>query len=84
MKLLYLILVSTFLFSCSAKWHYNKAIKKGMEITNKSDTIRITTIDSIPIIQHDTITPQNQGEIHKACGIGCHVVEVVFHAKKNT
>jgi hypothetical protein len=47
-----------FLFSCSAKWHYNKAIKKGMEITNKSDTIRITTIDSIPIIQHDTIVYQ--------------------------
>jgi hypothetical protein len=58
MKLLYLILVSIFLFSCSAKWHYNKAIKKGMEITNKSDTIRITTIDSIPIIQHDTIVYQ--------------------------
>ena len=58
MKLLYLILVSIFLFSCSAKWHYNKAIKKGMEITTKSDTIRITTIDSIPIIHHDTIVYQ--------------------------
>ena len=29
-----------------------------MEITTKSDTIRITTIDSIPVIQHDTIVYQ--------------------------
>ena len=47
-----------FLCSCSAKWHYKKAIKKGLEITTKSDTIRITTIDSIPVIQHDTIVYQ--------------------------
>jgi len=53
----YLIL-SLFIYSCSAKWHYNKAIKKGLEITTKSDTIRITTIDSIPVIQHDTIVYQ--------------------------
>jgi len=53
----YLIL-SLFIYSCSAKWHYNKAIKKGLEITTKSDTIRVTTIDSIPVIQHDTIVYQ--------------------------
>jgi hypothetical protein len=41
--------------SCSAKWHYNKAIKKGLEIVNKSDTIRITTIDSIPVIRDSVI-----------------------------
>ena len=52
MKYLVLLL---FVYSCSAKWHYNKAIKKGLEITTKSDTIRITTIDSIPVIKHDTI-----------------------------
>lgn len=52
MRYLSLILL---LCSCSAKWHYNKAIKKGLEITTKSDTIRITTIDSIPVIKHDTI-----------------------------
>jgi len=46
------------LCSCSAKWHYKKAIKKGLEITTKTDTIRITTIDSIPVIQHDTIVYQ--------------------------
>jgi len=53
----YLILI-LLLYSCSAKWHYNKAIKKGLEITTKSDTIRITTIDSIPVIKHDTIVYQ--------------------------
>jgi hypothetical protein len=54
MRIFNLILIC-FICSCSAKWHYNKAIKKGLEITNKSDTIRITTIDSIPVIKHDTI-----------------------------
>jgi hypothetical protein len=49
------LLIVLFFCSCSAKWHYNKAIKKGIEITTKSDTIRITTIDSIPVIKHDTI-----------------------------
>ena len=52
MKYLVLLL---FIYSCSAKWHYNKAIKKGLEITTKSDTIRITTIDSVPVVKYDTI-----------------------------
>ena len=43
------------LFSCSAKYHYNKALKKGLEELISSDTIRISTIDSIPVIKHDTI-----------------------------
>ena len=43
------------LFSCSAKYHYNKALKRGLEVTQTSDTIRISTIDSIPVIKHDTI-----------------------------
>lgn len=50
----YLILI-LLLYSCSAKWHYNKAIKKGLEIVNKSDTIRIITIDSIPVIRDSVI-----------------------------
>lgn len=54
MKIYNIILI--FLFcSCSAKWHYNKAIKKGLEIVNKSDTITITTIDSIPVIRDSVI-----------------------------
>lgn len=52
------IILICFICSCSAKWHYKKAIKKGLEITTKTDTIRITTIDSIPVIQHDTIVYQ--------------------------
>ena len=54
MKVIYIICVLT-LFSCSAKYHYNKALKKGLQVTQTSDTIRISTIDSIPVIKHDTI-----------------------------
>ena len=54
MRIYSLIFVLT-LFSCSAKHHYNKAIKKGLEAVKTSDTIRIATIDSIPVIKHDTI-----------------------------
>ena len=54
MRICSLFLILT-LFSCSAKYHYRKALKKGLEVTKTSDTIRITTIDSIPVIKHDTI-----------------------------
>jgi len=54
MKVIYIICVLT-LFSCSAKYHYNKALKRGLQVTQASDTIRISTIDSIPVIKHDTI-----------------------------
>ena len=54
MKAIYIICVLT-LFSCSAKYHYRKALKKGLEVVKTSDTIRITTIDSVPVIKHDTI-----------------------------
>ena len=54
MRLFSLFLILT-LFSCSAKYHYRKALKKGLELTQTSDTIRISTIDSIPVIKHDTI-----------------------------
>ena len=54
MKVIAIICVLT-LYSCSAKYHYNKAIKRGLQVTKTSDTIRIATIDSIPVIKHDTI-----------------------------
>ena len=54
MKAIYIICVLT-LFSCSAKYHYRKALKKGLEVVKTSDTIKITTIDSVPVIKHDTI-----------------------------
>ena len=50
------------LISCSApkraQWHYKKALKNGLQVVQDSDTIRITTIDSIPVIMNDTIVWQ--------------------------
>ena len=47
------------LLSCSserkAQYHYKKALKHGLKIVNDSDTIRITTLDSFPVIKNDTI-----------------------------
>ena len=54
MRFYSLICVLT-LFSCSANYHYRKALKKGLEPLISSDTIRIATIDSIPVVKHDTI-----------------------------
>lgn len=54
MRICSLFLILT-LFSCSANYHYRKALKKGLEVVKTSDTIRITTIDSIPVIKHDTL-----------------------------
>ena len=54
MKIIAIICVLT-LFSCSANYHYRKALKKGLEVVKTSDTTRITTIDSVPVIKHDTI-----------------------------
>ena len=55
-----LSLISTiFATSCSApkraQWHYKKALKNGLQVVQDSDTIRIATIDSIPVIKNDTI-----------------------------
>ena len=54
MKVIYIICVLT-LFSCSANYHYRKALKKGLQVVKTSDTIRITTVDSVPVIKHDTL-----------------------------
>lgn len=43
------------LFACSSSYHLNKAIKKGYRCEEVSDTIQITSIDSIPVIVHDSI-----------------------------
>ena len=52
MKYLVIILL---LSSCSASYHLNKAIKKGYTCEETGDTIRIMSVDSIPIIINDTI-----------------------------
>lgn len=54
MRIYSLICVLT-LFSCSAKHYYQKALKKGLEPLISSDTIRIATIDSIPVVRNDTV-----------------------------
>lgn len=50
-----ILITSIILCSCSAQYHLNKAIKKGYSCEQTGDTIRITTLDSIPVIIHDSI-----------------------------
>ena len=54
---LFIIIISILLYSCSAQYHLNKAIKKGYvcEDTLQMDTIRIATIDSVPVIVNNEI-----------------------------
>jgi len=54
MKILSLIL-AIFVTSCTANYHLRKAIEKGYRCDEVGDTIRITSIDSIPYILHDSI-----------------------------
>lgn len=53
------LLVLSLLFSCSdakkAQYHYKKALKYGLELVQDSDTIRIISVDSIPVLINDTI-----------------------------
>jgi hypothetical protein len=60
LSIIILSLISTiFATSCSApkraQWHYKKAVKNGLQVVQDSDTIRITTLDSFPIVHNDTI-----------------------------
>ena len=50
-----ILLLLFVLYGCSAQYHLNKAIKKGYACEQTGDTIRITTLDSIPVIVNDTI-----------------------------
>ena len=53
------ILILTLLYGCSdakkAQYHYKKALKYGLELVQDSDTIRIISVDSIPVVVNDTI-----------------------------
>ena len=59
MKLIYAFFIVCAVVSCSserkAQWHYSKALKNGLKLIQDTDTIRITTIDSFPVIRHDSI-----------------------------
>lgn len=58
-KISFLFIFVLTLFSCSserkAQYHYKKALKHGLKVVQDSDTIRITTLDSFPVIKNDTI-----------------------------
>jgi hypothetical protein len=53
------LLILSLLFSCSdakkAQYYYKKALKYGLELVEDSDTIRIISVDSIPVVVNDTI-----------------------------
>ena len=59
MKIIYAILITFAVVSCSserkAQYHVRKALKHGAKLTQDSDTIRITTIDSFAVIRNDSI-----------------------------
>ena len=59
MKIVFTVLLAFAVVSCSserkAQYHVRKALKHGAKLTQDSDTIRITTIDSFPVIIHDSI-----------------------------
>lgn len=50
-----IILISLFATSCSLNYHLRKAIKKGYKCEEVGDTIRITTVDSFPVIKNNEI-----------------------------
>jgi PBP1b-binding outer membrane lipoprotein LpoB len=59
MKIIYAIFITFAVVSCSserkAQYHVKKALKHGAKLIQDTDTIRITTIDSFPVIRHDSI-----------------------------
>jgi len=59
MKLIYAILITLAVVSCSserkAQYHVKKALKHGAKLIQDTDTIRITTLDSFAVIRYDSI-----------------------------
>ena len=55
MRVIFGIAISVILASCSAHYHIVKAIKKGYKCDETSDTITISSIDSIPYVLRDSI-----------------------------
>lgn len=50
-----ILIVLILLTSCSANYHLRKAMKKGYRCDETSDTIQVSTIDSIPYVLRDSI-----------------------------
>jgi hypothetical protein len=51
---LFIVIISILLYSCSAQYHLNKAIKKGYVCEDIADTLTITKLDSILVTKFDT------------------------------
>ena len=51
---LFIVIISVLLYSCSAQYHLNKAIKKGYVCEDTADTLTITKLDSVLITKFDT------------------------------
>lgn len=49
------LIVTIFATSCSLNYHVSKAIKKGYRCDSVADTIRITSVDSFPVIVDNQI-----------------------------
>ena len=55
MRLILGIAISIILASCSAHYHVIRAMKKGYKCDETTDTIQVSTIDSIPYVLRDSI-----------------------------
>jgi PBP1b-binding outer membrane lipoprotein LpoB len=59
MKIIYAILITLAVVSCSserkAQYHVKKALKHGAKLIQDTDTIRITTLDSFAVVRFDSI-----------------------------
>lgn len=49
------LILAIIVTSCSLNYHLGKAIKKGYRCDEVADTIRITTVDSFPVIRDNQI-----------------------------
>ena len=49
------LILAIIVTGCSANYHIRRAMKKGFSVGESADTIRITTIDSFPVIRDNQI-----------------------------
>lgn len=49
------LILAIIVTGCSANYHLRRAIKKGYKCEEVGDTIRITTIDSFPVVRDNQI-----------------------------
>jgi hypothetical protein len=54
-RLILSLLLAIFATSCGVNYHVRKAFKKGYRCDEVADTIKITSVDSIPYVLNDSI-----------------------------